>query len=212
MLLRIADAKIPAIERLAIQKTLDKAKADLQLSKVVRAKILIADEFKLNSQPTEKTLKTDTVPGPGLTDIWSHYKAWFGGANARLHIEAMRSVVFDVSWLPDRKARISLKGHKVQYIATALRPMEEGLYSHAVLESCAHHQAIHAGQYAILVRQYLIVADRLDIGDRLRGEFRMRNYMKAMSVEESHCCVGHERTWGITKWQVGSVFRQRLGL
>jgi hypothetical protein len=74
----------------------------------------------------------------------------------------MRSVAFDVSWLLDRKARISLKEHKAQYILTALRPMEEGLYSHTALESCARHQAIHAGQYAIRIGQYLIVADRLD--------------------------------------------------
>ena len=153
----------------------------------------------LNSNPIEKVLKIDTVPGPGLTDYWSHYKAWFEGVNTQLHIEAMRYVAFDVSWLPDRKARISLQEHKAQYIATSLRPMEEGLYSHTVLEGCARHQAIHAGQY-------LIVTDRLAIGDRRRGGFRMRNYMKVMSVEEPHCYVRHERTWGITEWQIVSVF------
>jgi hypothetical protein len=92
IILRITDAKIPAIENLAIQKTLDKTKADLRLAKAVREKIPTSDEFKLNSKPNEKVLKIDTVPGPGLADYWSHYKAWFEGVNTQLHIEAMRSV------------------------------------------------------------------------------------------------------------------------
>jgi hypothetical protein len=66
--LRIADAKIPAIEGLAIQKTFDKAKADLRLAKAVREKIPTSDEFNLNINPIEKVLKIDNVPGPGLTD------------------------------------------------------------------------------------------------------------------------------------------------
>jgi hypothetical protein len=36
----------------------------------------------------------------------------------------------------------------------------------------------------------------MDIGDRGRGEFRMRNYMKVMSAEEPYCYVRHERNLG----------------
>jgi hypothetical protein len=111
ILLRIADAKIPAIERLAIQKTLDKAKEDLRLAKAVRAKISIADEFKLCPSSSNSC-----------------------------------RAVFNSYW---------------------------------AVSDCA---------------------DRLVIGDRGRGEFRMRNYMRVISVENPHCYVKHERTWGIREW------------
>ena len=184
---------------LEIRQTLREAVADLELARQARAQVVVADEFDLNSNPISKLLTEPSVAPLSVKSHWSEYKAWFEGVNTRLHIEALRSVVLDVKWLASHTAQVSLHGFETEYVVTTLAPFPEVVSTGSefddiptTLEGTPAYEAVHAGYYAILAGQYLIMADRLDKGYSGRGEVRMRNYLRILKTEITNSYDGDE--------------------
>jgi hypothetical protein len=160
-------------DRRVLKGELEEIRSLIAVAEVKRQELAVAEV--ISDEPITKVL----YPGgldPNNIKVWNDYSAWYKVGDKQLQLEAKRSVVTAITWLSDVNIEVVLQGHVAKYFVSPLREVEEH----------ARDDEIRTGDVALLVGQYLAIAERADhgYGNDGEGEYFMMNYLKILSVEE----------------------------
>ena len=165
------DHKSLAREKRALKVALEEAKAQITLAD--QSRVDINDFEDISEEPIAKVLYDERASGREPV-IWNDYKAWCQETSGLLRVEGKLSSVSSVRWLTDDMIELSLNQQSARIYASPLKPVEEGF----------RDDEVRVGDIAMLVGQYVIIAEADEYSNDPEAGYLMTNYLRVTNIED----------------------------
>ena len=165
------DHRSLAEEKRSLKYALEEAKA--QISSADQSRVDIHDFEDISEEPIATVLYDERASGREPM-IWNDYTASCQETSGVLRVEGKSSTISSVRWLTDDIIELSLYQQSTRIYASPLKPVEEGF----------REDEVRVGDTAMLVGQYMIIAEADEHSGDGEAGFLMTNYLRVTNMEE----------------------------
>lgn len=170
--LSLVDQRLSKTEKGFLSQNIEKARNQVDLADQSRGRT--SDSVDLSDEPIAKILYPESSDTRDSA-VWHDYRAWLDESSGLLHVEGKLLTIDTVTWLSDSLLELSFANQSTMIHATPLQNVEEVF----------RDDEAQKGDTAVLVGQYVIIAE--GGADHSHAELgcTMANYLKVINVEEN---------------------------